>query len=307
MLQDPPRPRAPERAESPVAAPAVSVVLCVRNGEETLARQLAALRAQDYAGSWELVVVDNASTDATAAVLAGAADGLPIRVLEQPRVGLNFARNHAVAAVRAPKVVCCDADDEVSPRWLRSMVDALDRHDLVGGALEVDRLNPPSARNPSHNQTRALPQSLDRAYAVGANLGFRTDVWAAVGGFDGRFTGGCDETDFCLRAQDAGFTIGFEPAAVVHYRLRTGLARVARQHFGYGRGEERMVAKRRRLGLDRDRESRGRWSWLAGDARVHVRGTPRMLATGEGRRQFVERSAFLTGRAVELVRPHPKR
>jgi glycosyltransferase involved in cell wall biosynthesis len=301
MLDDPPRSRArPEPQSAAPAAPVVSVVLCVRNGAATLAGQLAALDAQDFAGDWELLVVDNASTDATPVVIEHGCAGLPARVLAEPRVGLNFARNRAIAAARAEKVVLCDADDAVTPEWLRAMVDALDRYDLVGGALEVDRLNLPSVRTSSPQSDR-LPESMHRPYAVGANFGLHKRVWAAIGGFDGAFAGGCDETDFCLRAQDAGYTIGFEPSAVVHYRLRAQLSGTARQHFGYGRGEERMNAKRRRLGCADADDAATRWRWLASETRAHLVGAPTVLTAGAGPRRFVERSAFLTGRLVELL------
>jgi glycosyltransferase involved in cell wall biosynthesis len=278
----------------------VSVVLCVRNGEPTLGEQMAALAAQDFAGEWELLVVDNGSTDGTPAVIEHGAARLPARVLSESRIGLNFARNRAIGVARAEKVVLCDADDKVTPEWLRTMVDALDRFDLVGGALEVERLNPPSVRT-SDPQSDGLPESMHRPYAVGANFGLRKRVWAAIGGFDGAFAGGCDETDFCLRAQDAGFTIGFEPSAVVHYRLRAQLIGTARQHYGYGRGEERMNAKRRRLGCVDADDAATRWRWLAVETRSHLVGAPAVLTARDGGRRFVERSAFLTGRLVELL------
>jgi glycosyltransferase involved in cell wall biosynthesis len=301
MLDDPLRSRArPDPRLTVPVAPVVSVVLCVRNGEETLGEQLAALAAQDFSGDWELLVVDNGSTDDTPAVIELGCAGLPVRVLAEPRVGLNFARNRAIAAARAEKVVLCDADDAVTPGWLRTMVAALDRFDLVGGALEVDRLNAPSVRTSSPQSDR-LPESMHRPYAVGANFGLCKRVWAAIGGFDAAFAGGCDETDFCLRAQDAGFTIGFEPAAVVHYRLRAQLGGTASQHYGYGRGEERMNAKRRRLGCADADDAATRWYWLASETRAHLVDTPAVFAAGDGRRRFVERSAFLTGRFVELL------
>ena len=311
MLDDTFRQQEQLQGHEPLTSPAATVVLCVRDGESTLARQLAALRAQDYDDAWEVVLVDNGSTDGTHELIRASAAVLPrCRVLVEPRVGLNFARNRAIEAGRAAKVALCDADDEVSPQWLRRMVDTLDRFDVVGGALEIDRLNEPRVRHRSHNQTDELPNSLGRPYAVGANLAFRREVWEAIGGFDASFSGGCDETDFCLRAQDAGYTIGFDPGAVVHYRLRADLSGIARQYFDYGRGEERLLAKRDGLGLA-DGRLRSRWRFLASEARRGAVELPAMLVNPAERRQCVERSAFLAGRFVELfgrsVRPTRRR
>jgi GT2 family glycosyltransferase len=300
MLSDPSRQQEQFPELNPLTSPVATVVLCVRDGESTLARQLAALRGQDYDDAWEVVLVDNGSTDGTRELLRRSAVALPrCRVLVEPRAGLNYARNRAIEASRAAKVALCDADDEVSPQWLRRMVDALGRFDIVGGALEIERLNEPWVRHQSHNQTDGLPNSLGRPYAVGASLAFRREVWEVIGGFDASFSGGCDDTDFCLRAQDAGYTIGFDPGAVVHYRLRAALTGIARQHFHYGRGEERLLAKRDRLGFA-DARLRSRWRALASETRLRAVELPAMLANPAVRRQCVERGAFLAGRFVEL-------
>jgi Glycosyl transferase family 2 len=277
-------------------------VLCARNAERTLARQLDALGAQDFAGTWEVLLVDNGSTDATPELLRAGAAALPrCRVLAEARVGVNYARNHAIEASRGEKVALCDADDEVSSQWLRRMVDALDRFDVVGGALEIDRLNEPRLRHQSHNQTDSLPESLGRPYAVGANLAFKRAVWETIGGFDANFARGSDETDFCLRAQDAGYTIGFDPTAIVHYRLRAGLVRIAQQHFHYGRGEERLLAKRDGRGVA-DGRLGPRWRSLVHEAARHAVDSPAMVADPGERRACVERTAFLAGRFAELTR-----
>jgi glycosyltransferase involved in cell wall biosynthesis len=280
--------------------PSASVVLCVRNGERTIERQLDALGHQEDPPDWELVLVDNGSTDATPQLIRGFAAQLPnLQVLDEPRAGLNCARNLGIRAGSADKIVLCDADDEVSPDWLRTMVSALDRFDIVGGALDTARLNDPLVRHQSQNQATELPRVADRCYAVGANVGFRRTVWAAIGGFDERFSGGYDDTDFCLRAQDAGYTIGFEPSAVVHYRLRDRLDHLAKQHFDYGRGEERFVAKHRAALADG--RLRSRWRRVAGDVRNQLIAAPSMLSNRAERRRCLEQSAYLAGRVVELV------
>ena len=95
---------------APVTAPAglISVVLCCHNGARTLTEQLAALARQDYAGAWELVFVDDGSTDESAAIASSWADRLPLRIVPTGEpgapVGLASARNiggHAARGRRA--------------------------------------------------------------------------------------------------------------------------------------------------------------------------------------------------------------
>jgi len=101
-----------------VPEPSATVLLCVRNGAATLAGQLRALAAQDHDAPWELVLVDNGSTDGSAAILQRWADSVPqVRIVDEPVRGLNRSRNAGVAASRSGTILCCDADDEVTPGW----------------------------------------------------------------------------------------------------------------------------------------------------------------------------------------------
>ena len=86
--------------------PVVSVVLCVRDGASTLGRQLAALAHQDLESPWEVVLVDNASTDDTRAIASSWTDRMPwLRIVDEPVAGLNRARNRAVGV--APRIASC--------------------------------------------------------------------------------------------------------------------------------------------------------------------------------------------------------
>src|SRR3954453_8183767 len=99
--------------------PDVAVIVPARRAAPLLERALAALRAQDFAGEAELVVVDDASTDETARV-AGRAGARVVRLAEQS--GPAGARNAGIAATSAPLIAFTDADCEPEPGWLSAVV-----------------------------------------------------------------------------------------------------------------------------------------------------------------------------------------
>ena len=120
----------------------VSVVMPARNARPTLEAQLEALRAQDYAGPWELVVADNGSTDGTAGLTRRWAGTLPVRVVDAASSrGASFARNRGWRSARGDLIAFCDADDVVDSRWLSRLAKAAEEADLVGGPYEFGRLN----------------------------------------------------------------------------------------------------------------------------------------------------------------------
>lgn len=276
---------------------AASVVVPAYNAVDVIEGQLEALAGQRTARSWEVVVVDNGSDDATAARARAWGPKLPgLRVISATSGrGVAVARNAGIEAARGEAVLFCDADDVCDPGWVEAMTGALERHDLVGGRLSVTRLNSaevlgwggaPDGEGLARSM-RYLP------YATGANLGVRRSVALSLGGFDETFVGGHEEVDFAWRAQRAGFTLGFAPDALIHYRLRGSLRGVYRQRFGYGRSHAQLYARYpdapirvtswrhqvkvtagflgqgpRRLAPGADPERRGEWvaqlGWVAG-------------------------------------------
>lgn len=215
----------------------MTVVIPALNAEDLIGHQLEALAAQTFT-DFEVVVADNGSTDRTAEVVHARAGALEVRVVDASgRRGVSHARNTGLREARAAKVVFCDADDIVDPAWVGAMDAALARDDVVGGHLEVERVNPPEVISWAGSPTGSgLPAAMGYLpYAVGANLGLNRQVIDTVGDFDESYVGGHEEVDLCWRAQEAGLTLGFAPDAVVHYRLRASLRAAARQRYWYGR------------------------------------------------------------------------
>lgn len=239
-------------ADPSSADPIMSVVMPTLNAERTLAEQLGSLAAQDLTAPWELVLVDNGSTDGTAAIAAGWMERLPnLRVVRCEKPGANSARNVGVRSARAPLILTCDSDDRVQPSWARVLVESLETWSLVGGATRVDELNDPETirTRPNPMGGGELPRAFDAyPYAIGANFAFRREVFDAIDGFDEDFLLGADEIDFCWRAQYAGFEVGFQPEAVVQYRLRDTTRGAMRQTYIYARGDIQLYKKHQALG-----------------------------------------------------------
>jgi GT2 family glycosyltransferase len=194
----------------------------------------------------EIVVVDNLSTDATAAVVRQFCERAPfVRLVRCEEEGANAARNAGVRAARSHRILLCDADDLVGEGWIGALAHALTDDAIVGGTLEVTRLNPEFLiqvrRSSSGPWRRGLPRSIgDIEYLFSGNMGFTRELFDAVGGFDPTFRGGADEVDFCFRAHTAGFSLRFVEDAAVHVRLRADLKGMMRQSYGYAVGNSRL-------------------------------------------------------------------
>lgn len=212
--------------------PEVSVVIPCFNGGSTLARQLASLAAQRDAPPFEVVLVDNRSTDSSRGVAEAWRTRLPdLRIVgATTRAGAAHARNVGAREARGRVLLFCDADDMVSATWVADMVRALDHVDLASGWLSFERLNPPYLRN---GRTEVdLPVPFDYLPTIaGSNFGMRRSTFVEVGGMDESFA--LDEDiEFAWRCGEAGLTVGSVPA-LVHYQLRTSLRGVFRQFRRY--------------------------------------------------------------------------
>ncbi|MBW6433731.1 glycosyltransferase [Actinoplanes hulinensis] len=255
-----------------------TVIVPAHDAGAQIGAQLAALAAQRYDGVWEVLVVDNGSTDDTATVALRWAGRLPgLRVIREDRLGVNYARNAGARVARGEILAFCDADDVATPSWLGELVAACADADIAGGYLDQAALNSPRAQaSRLANPTDRLPLIMDwLPYATGACMAVRATVFDKLGGFDETYAdGGGDDVELCLRAQFAGHTVAFAPGAVMRYRLREGLRQIARQQFGYGRADARLFRDFRGRGLTVNSTGEAARGWLGLLLRAHVLGDP---------------------------------
>ncbi|MDX6536902.1 MAG: hypothetical protein QOD37_1243 [Gaiellales bacterium] len=258
----------------------MSVVLAARDSAQTISAQLEALAGQTYAGPWELVVVDDGSSDETLTIARAWERRLPaLRAIARARNhdvlhGCGRARNDGVRHSRGELLLFCDADDIADREWIERMVDGLRRYPAVGGRIERRLLNDDAALAARPERRVGL---LDGGfgflqYPMGANCAMRREVWDRLGGFDESYS--CaEDVELFWRIQLHGFELGFSADAVVHYSMPDGPRALARQAYSYGLGHPRLYRDFARHGMPASTRNAAReWAWLATHSHHLARG-----------------------------------
>ncbi|MFN8176563.1 MAG: glycosyltransferase [bacterium] len=216
-----------------MTAPAASVVVAAYQAERTLPALLDALRRQDARPPFEVLVVDDGSTDATRRL----AEAAGVRVIVQPNAGPAAARNAGWRAALAPVVLFTDSDCVPHADWVRTLAAGLDGdHEVAAGTYGI--ANPGSwLAETVHAEIVWRHARLGRTidFAGSYNLAATRRALEQVGGFDERYAAPSGEdNDLSYRLRDAGFRIRFVPAAVVDHHHPTSLARYLREQARHG-------------------------------------------------------------------------
>jgi len=227
----------------------ISVLICTRNRAKSLEMALRRFYEQRFAGdySYELILVDNASTDKTSEVIERCVALRPetTRHLFEGRRGLSYARNTAVASASGECIVFTDDDVLVSEDWL----DEIHREFSADPGLGIlsgkvllanDRLQRVAVHAYDERQYFSFPNS--GTFVMGANMAFRRDLFDRVGLFDvrlgaGRFFAGADEVELIYRGLKAGLRMLYAPNVLVyHDHDRFTLEQACRLEYGYSKG-----------------------------------------------------------------------
>lgn len=242
----------------PVAYPLnvqTSVVICTRNRARTLERCLASVRRIPAGRTWEVVVVDNGSTDATPEILKHAENEFPVRlsVLYEPTPGIARARNRGWRGASGSVVAFIDDDCYPEP----DLVDRIARSfetdpglGFLGGAVL------PHDPEDAFVGTVARPDRYEihpgtfiaAGTLITANLAFRRTVLESIEGFDEAFGYGDglagEDADAVARASAAGWRGLYDPTLVVrHDHGRRRSEDVERVSRSYDRGRGAFYAK----------------------------------------------------------------
>lgn len=223
--------------------PRISVVVCTHNGERTLRDCLEGCERLAYP-DFEVIVVDDGSTDATASI----ASDYGCRLIRTDNHGLASARNTGLHAAEGEIVAYLDDDARPDPHWLTYLAAAFGEGAYVGvGGPNV----PPGGDGTVADCVAAAPggpihvllSDREAEHIPGCNMAFRKDHLEAIDGFDPRFRAAGDDVDVCWRLQQHGWTLGFSPAAMVWHHPRDSVRAYWRQQKGYGRAEAVLEQK----------------------------------------------------------------
>jgi glycosyltransferase involved in cell wall biosynthesis len=195
--------------------PFISVVIPTRNRAARLEVALRGLVSQEYPSDrYEVIVVDDGSSDGTAAVaeeIAGATP-VPIIVLGQSHQGASAARNTGIGVARGDPVCLVDDDVDVPPEWLAAYAAGVHRHplaDCLGGPIRLRFERPPPPCCPAHHHFLASELDMgaaDRPTAklYSANMGLRRRALETVGLFNPWLVIGGEDLEWEERLHAAG-------------------------------------------------------------------------------------------------------
>jgi GT2 family glycosyltransferase len=216
----------------------LTLAICAYNAQQRLPMALEALARQSAEGiGWEVLVIDNNSTDATAATAQqmGQSLGLPLRVIHEPQSGLAAARRRGAVEARGRYLSYVDDDNLVELDWAEQCVTFLDEHPrcgVVGGRIDP-LFEDPAARPADFRENFAMalairdfgPQARQLIPPAddppcGAGMTGRTDVFRqvlceiglALSGRKGKRLSSGEDTEIGLLIHRLGWEMWYTPA-----------------------------------------------------------------------------------------------
>jgi glycosyltransferase involved in cell wall biosynthesis len=232
--------------------PVVSVVIPTMGRAEYLEVALRSVAAQDLGASYEVIVVDDGSTDRTPEVVSRAG----VRAVRHgARRSLAAARNSGISAARADLIAFVDDDVETPPEWLGALVEGAARYpgaEAFGGPIRA-RLEGSWPRGCGRDSPPitsldlgAVDRETERVW--GANLAVRRGAVERVGPFDESILRPFgDEEEWLVRLQEAGGTVVYLAAAgLVHRRAGNDARMRSLARAAFVRGRDARASDRRR-------------------------------------------------------------
>jgi glycosyltransferase involved in cell wall biosynthesis len=236
--------------------PKVTIGVCVRNGESTIADALESILAQNYSHKFiELLVVDDGSNDKTLSIIKKSVEktDIPSKVFHHEWRGLGYSRNLVVDNAVGDYIIWVDGDMVLSRDYVRKQAEYLDCNPRVGLSLGF-MLMPKDALLVRMD---LLPFIMGRInfFKRGSSIknaptggtAFRVEALRQVNGFDLNIKGAGEDVDVAFRMQKAGWLFGAVGAQFLERKgdIRT-FGQYWRKHAWYGYGAHQVYLKDRK-------------------------------------------------------------
>lgn len=213
------------------AVPQVSIIISVHNVWEQTRECLLSIK-EHTPQNHEIIIIDNASTDETPAWLQSLGDNLSaFRVIRNAEnESYSRACNQGIEVASGEYIVIMNNDIVVTDGWLGKMLTAMERTgagivgpmaDCVAGAQHINFAykDPAQLAEFAHRVYYAeLSKTIETQAVVGFCMLIKRDVFDQIGEFDEQFINGYEESDFCLRAGDAGFKVVIARDTFIHHK-----------------------------------------------------------------------------------------
>jgi cellulose synthase/poly-beta-1,6-N-acetylglucosamine synthase-like glycosyltransferase len=225
------------------------VIVPVRDGASTIADCLDSILAADYPPDRrEILVIDNASSDGTAALIRTR----PVRYLREAKRGVSNARNRGISESNGEILAFVDADCLVEPQWLAELVHPFEDPEV--GSVAGDLQHVPPTTSAERQAVRLLGNwqrfafTSNPAYPITANAAYRREVLDRIGGFDPHMTRAQD-VELGLRFQErSGLRLAYAERATARHRNRSTQRGFFRQQLGWAYGAGLVGAKFEAMG-----------------------------------------------------------
>ena len=218
----------------------LSIIISTYNNAQSLVRTLVSVAEQEADKSmWECVVVNNASTDNTEALFqefASEHQELNLRLVNEPKQGLSYARNCGIAESKGDILVFIDDDETVNREFVSAYIDIFDNHEaFVGAGAVVPRYDSARPKWMSYYTEKMIANPINLGNEVvtitskitpaGGNMAFNREIFNLYGGFNtalgrkGEALLGGEENDMFDRVRSLGERVFYAPNAVVYHHI----------------------------------------------------------------------------------------
>lgn len=217
----------------------VTIGICVRNCENSIADVLNDVLMQDCPGDWiEIIVVDDGSTDKTLDIIARFASEInhAVQVYHQSWKGISSARNVVVRNANGKYVIWVDCDMRLPPDFVRKQVGFMEKHSDVGaakarykfvkGGTLVEKLE--------NTRGRMLRSSTGKLFGTGGSI-CRMDALKVIGGFDERIKGAGEDIDVMVRIAESNWSLSITDA-LFQEKFKGSWRSLWKQYYWYGYG-----------------------------------------------------------------------